>query len=109
MNLKAFGKTLVSFVLILTMLMSSALAYEELAKGSKGDAVVALQEKLNERMEKGNQQEMKGIARAMTVDDKNIVLKTISTEVLLGEVSRRMQILENRDKAIKELFRIPEE
>lgn len=68
-----------------------------------------LQEKLNERMEKGNQQEMKGIARGMTVDDKNIVLKTISTEVLLGEVSRRMQILENRDKAIKELFRIPEE
>ena len=68
-----------------------------------------LQEKLNERMEKGNQQEMKGIARAMTVDDKNIVLKTISTEVLLGEVSRRMQILENRDKAIRELFRIPEE
>lgn len=68
-----------------------------------------LQEKMNERMEKGNQQEMKGIARAMTVDDKNIVLKTISTEVLLGEVSRRMQILENRDKAIRELFRIPEE
>lgn len=48
MNLKAFGKTLVSFTLILTMLMSSALAYEELAKGSKGDAVVALQERLNE-------------------------------------------------------------
>lgn len=68
-----------------------------------------LQEKLNERMEKGNQQEMKGIARAMTVDDKNIVLKTISTEVLLGEISRRMILLENRDKAIRELFRIPEE
>ena len=68
-----------------------------------------LQEKMNERMEKGNQQEMKGIAKGMTVGDKTIVLKTISTEVLLAEVSRRMQILENRDKAIKELFRIPEE
>ena len=48
MRLKAIGKTLVSFVLILTMLMSSALAYEELAKGSKGNAVIELQERLNE-------------------------------------------------------------
>ena len=40
MRLKAIGKTLVSFVLILTMLMSSALAYEDLAKGSKGNAVI---------------------------------------------------------------------
>ena len=68
-----------------------------------------LQEKMNERMEKGNQQEMKGIARAMVLEDKTVVLKTIPTDVLLGEVSRRMQILENRDKAIRELFRIPEE
>lgn len=68
-----------------------------------------LQDKLNERMEKGNQQEMKGIAKGMTVGDKTIVLKTIPTEVLLGEITRRMTLLENRDKAIKELFRIPEE
>lgn len=68
-----------------------------------------LQEKMNERMEKGNQQEMKGIARAMVLEDKTVVLKTIPTDVLLGEVSRRMQLLENRDKAIRELFRIPEE
>lgn len=68
-----------------------------------------LQEKMNERMEKGNRQEMKDIARAMEPGDKNIVMATISTEILLAEVSRRMQILENRDKAIRELFRIPEE
>ena len=68
-----------------------------------------LQEKMNERMEKGNQQEMKDIARAMEIGDKEVILKTIPSDVLLGEITRRMTLLENRDKAIKELFRIPEE
>ncbi len=66
-------------------------------------------EQNNEILEKRHLEDMKGFARAMENEEKDIVLKTISTDVLIGEIQRRMQLLENRDKAIKELFRIPEE
>lgn len=41
-------RIVVLLVLICLMISPVALAYEELAKGSKGDAVVELQERLNE-------------------------------------------------------------
>lgn len=41
-------RIIVSIVLLLAMLVSPALAYEELVKGSKGEAVVELQNRLNE-------------------------------------------------------------
>ena len=66
-------------------------------------------EQNNESLEKRHLEDMKGFARAMETEEKDIVLKTIPTDVLMGEIQRRMQLLENRDKAIKELFRIPEE
>lgn len=73
------------------------------------NAVEKMQMKIDENLERQHREEFKGVARAMEDTEKDIVLKTIPTDVLLGEVSRRMNLLENRDKAIKELFRIPEE
>ena len=68
-----------------------------------------VQEKIDANLERRHQEDFKDVARAMEESEKYIVLKTIPTEVLLGEVSRRCVILENRDKAVKELFRIPTE
>ena len=73
------------------------------------DVVEKMQMKIDENLEKQHQAEFKGVARAMEDAEKDIVLKTIPTEVLIGEIQRRVSLLENRDKAIKELFRIPEE
>ncbi len=67
------------------------------------------QDRINEGIERQHKEEFKDIARAMEEGEKNIVLRTIPTEDLLKEVSRRCTLLESRDKAIKELFRIPEE
>jgi len=67
------------------------------------------QNKINEEIERRHQEEFKDVARAMEDTEKYIVLKTIPTDVLINEISKRMQLLESRDKAIKELFRIPEE
>ena len=68
-----------------------------------------MQMKIDENLERQHQAEFKGVARAMEDTEKDIVLKTIPTEVLIGEIQRRVLLLENRDRAIKELFRIPEE
>jgi hypothetical protein len=73
------------------------------------NAVEKMQMKIDESLERKHQEEFKDVARAMEDTEKYIVLKTIPTEVLIGEISKRMQLLESRDKAIKELFRIPEE
>ena len=73
------------------------------------NVVEKMQTKIDENLERQHREEFKGVARAMENTEKDIVLKTIPTDVLLGEITRRMQLLENRDKTIKELFRIPEE
>lgn len=65
------------------------------------------QNRINAGIERQHQEEFKDIARAMEDGEKNIVLRTITTEDLLKELSRRCELLESRDKAIKELFRIP--
>lgn len=72
-------------------------------------AVEKMQVKIDENLERQHQEEFKGIARAMENEEKNIVLKTIPTNDLLDELGRRCEILERRDKAVKELFRIQEE
>lgn len=72
-------------------------------------AVEKMQQKIDENLEKKHKEEFKGIARAMENDEKHIVLKTIPTNDLLEEVSRRCELLEKRDKAVKELFRIQED
>ena len=43
-------KRFLCLIMVLTLMLSAipALAFEELAKGSKGDAVIKLQERLNE-------------------------------------------------------------
>ena len=73
------------------------------------NAVEKMQMKIDENLEMKHQEEFKDVARAMEDTEKYIVLKTIPTEVLIGEISKRMQLLENRDKAMRELFRVPEE
>lgn len=73
------------------------------------NAVEKMQQKIDVRIEKSNQSEMKDIAKAMEIEDKTVVLKTIPTDALIEELSRRMLLLEKRDRAIKELFRIHEE
>lgn len=67
------------------------------------------QNEVNEQLNKRHTAEFKDFARAMQSDEKTIVLKTVPTDALLGELERRVKLLENRDQAIKELFRIPEE
>lgn len=66
-------------------------------------------EQNNDNLKKRHLADMKDFARAMENDEKDIVLKTTPTEVLLNELSRRLLLLENRDKAIKDLFHISEE
>lgn len=63
-------------------------------------------QKIDENLERQHQEEFKGVARAMEESEKYIVLKTIPTDVLLSEIGRRCNLLESRDKAIKELFNI---
>lgn len=70
------------------------------------NVVEKFQEKIDIDLEKRHQEDFKGIARAMEDTEKNIVLKTIPTEALIGEINRRVILLENRDKAIKELFKV---
>ena len=72
-------------------------------------AVDKVQEQIDADLEKRHQEDFKGIARAMEDTEKNIVLKTIPSEALIGELTRRLTLLENRDKAIKSLFKIQEE
>ena len=72
-------------------------------------AVEKMQQKIDENLERQHQEEFKGIARAMENEEKHIVLKTIPTNDLLDELGRRCELLESRDKAVKELFRIHEE
>lgn len=71
--------------------------------------VEKFQEQIDADLEKRHQEDFKGIARAMEDTEKNIVLKTIPSEALIGELTRRLTLLENRDKAIKSLFKIQEE
>lgn len=73
------------------------------------NVVEKFQEKIDVDLEKRHQEDFKGIARAMEDTEKNIVLKTIPSEALIGELKRRLTLLENRDSAIKSLFKIQEE
>ena len=66
-------------------------------------------EQNNESLEKRHLEDMKDFARAMENEEKYIVLKTIPTDVLIQEIGKRCSTLENRDKAIRELYHIPEE
>ena len=68
-----------------------------------------MQQKIGESLERQHQEKFKSIAMAMENEEKYIVLKTIPTNILLDEVRRRFELLENRDKAVKELFQIQEE
>ena len=72
-------------------------------------AVEKMQQKIDETLERQHQEEFKGIAMAMGNEEKNIVLKTIPTNELLDELGRRCELLEKRDKAVKELFLSQEE
>lgn len=63
-------------------------------------------EQNDELLEKRHEADFKDIARAMEDNEKNIVLKTIPSDVLFNELKRRLNLLENRDQAIKELFKI---
>lgn len=74
-----------------------------------GNVVDKIQDKIDADLEKRHQEDFKDIARAMVDEEKNIVLKTIPSEALLNELNRRLSLLENRDKAIKSLFKIQEE
>lgn len=66
-------------------------------------------EQNNDDLERRHLEEFKGIARGMEDNEKNIILKAIPSQVLLDELSRRISLLEDRDKSIKQLFRIAEE
>lgn len=117
MSLKYFGKTVVSLILILSMLMSSALAYDELAKGSKGDAVVALQERLNElgysvgtadgdyggktvhavaEFQLNNALSMTGVANIETLD------------ILFSDDAKGKSLISDKNQAIEELLNAAE-
>ncbi len=76
-------------------------SYENLVEESQNE--------VNEQLNKRHTAEFKDFARAMQSDEKTIILKTVPTDALLDELERRMKLLESRDQAIKELFRIPEE
>lgn len=67
------------------------------------------QQNINTDLERRHEADFKEIARAMEDNEKNIVLKTIPSDVLFEELKRRLNLLEGRDKAIKALFKIPEE
>jgi hypothetical protein len=73
------------------------------------NAVSSIIEQNNEILEQRHLNDMKDVARAMESEEKSIVLKTIPTQDLLDEISRRCDLLETRDKAVRELYRIPEE
>lgn len=73
------------------------------------NAVSSVIEQNNEILEQRHLNDMKDVARAMESEEKSIVLKTIPTQDLLDEISRRCDLLETRDKAVRELYRIPEE
>lgn len=72
-------------------------------------AVEKMQQKIDETLERQHQEELKGIAMAMGNEEKHIVLKTIPTNVLLDEVRIRCELLESREKAVKEIFQTQEE
>lgn len=72
------------------------------------DIVEKTQGKIDAELERRHQEDFKDIARAMEDNEKNIVLKTIPSEALLEELGRRLTLLEDRDKAIKSLFKIQE-
>lgn len=57
-------------------------------------------------MESGCIEEMQDVARAIEGDDKIIILKIISAEVLINENGRCVKLLEERDKLVKFLFNL---
>ena len=66
---------------------------------------VAKQQKTVETsMEERHLEEFKTAAKAMSDDEKYIVLKSIPSDVLIDEIRKRMNLLEKRNKAIKDLF-----
>ena len=66
------------------------------------------EEKNEQQLERRHLEEFKGVAKGLEESEKLIVLKTIPSKDLLEELNRRMLLLENRDKQIKELYRITE-
>ncbi len=66
------------------------------------------EEKNDQQLERRHLEEFKGVAKGLEESEKLIVLKTIPSKDLLEELNRRMMLLENRDKQIKELYRITE-
>lgn len=73
------------------------------------NVVEKTQQKIDAELERRHQEDFKDVARAMENSEKYIVLKTIPTNVLLEEVKRRINKLEERDVAVKALFRVQEE
>ncbi len=73
------------------------------------EAIQRIIEQNETELERRHKEDFKNVARAFESEEKQIVLKIISTEVLLDELKRRMTLLEDRDKAIKSLFKIQDE
>lgn len=53
--------------------------------------------------------EMKDRAKGMSEEDKQIVLKTASNEMLLGEVSKRLTNLTDKINQVREILKISED
>ena len=50
--------------------------------------------------------EMKDRAKGMSEEDKQIVLKTVSNEMLLGEVSKRLTTMTDKFNQVREILKV---
>lgn len=53
--------------------------------------------------------EMKDRAKGMSDEDKQIVIKTASNEMLLGEVSKRLVNMTDKVNQIREILKVSED
>lgn len=67
------------------------------------------QEEKNKIMEKHHLEEMKERARAMTNADRDVVLKSVSDEMLAYEVLIRLTFANGKLKQIRDILMLPEE
>ena len=50
--------------------------------------------------------EMKDRAKGMSEEDKQVVLKTVSNEMLLGEVSKRLTNMTDKLNQVREILKV---
>lgn len=51
---------------------------------------------------------VKNRMRALTDDEKEMVIKTVSNEMLVRELERRLKLMTNRINQLKEIFKVQE-